>query len=151
MVTENDSDFLEKVYFYTRKDEFAMLGWSDEQLAVFLKMQFQTQQQSYEMQFPKAEKLVIKIDDYEEIKSIGQIIVDRNEREIRLVDISFLPEFRGIGSGTKVIGDLVAEAENKKLPLTLTVLHTNIGAFRLYKKLGFKVKSEDEIYILMER
>ncbi len=146
-VTEKDAEFLKKVYFSTRKDEFTMLGWNDAQLEMFLKMQFDAQHQSYAMQFPKAENLVIKLKEI----AVGRLIVDRVESEIRLVDIALLPEFRGQGIGGQLIGDLILEAENKQLPLTLTVEKTNSGAFRLYQKLGFEIVADDAIYIAMKK
>jgi ribosomal protein S18 acetylase RimI-like enzyme len=144
--TESDEKFIEKLYFSTRKDEFAILGWSEIQLEMFLKMQFESQQQSYKMQFPEAESSVIKKGEI----SVGRLIVERTENEIRLVDIALLPEFRGQEIGGEIIKDLISEAENRRLPLTLTVLKTNDGALRLYQRLGFKSVADDAIYISME-
>jgi ribosomal protein S18 acetylase RimI-like enzyme len=78
------------------------------------------------------------------------LIVERTENEIRLVDIALLPEFRGQEIGGEIIKDLISEAENRRLPLTLTVLKTNDGALRLYQRLGFKSVADDAIYISME-
>jgi ribosomal protein S18 acetylase RimI-like enzyme len=144
--TESDEKFIEKLYFSTRKDEFAILGWSEIQLEMFLKMQFESQQQSYKMQFPEAESSVIKKGEI----SVGRLIVERTKNEIRLVDIALLPEFRGQEIGGEIIKDLISEAENRRLPLTLTVLKTNDGALRLYQRLGFKSVADDAIYISME-
>lgn len=146
-ITEEDADFIAKVYFSTRKDEFAMPGWSDAQLEIFLKMQFDAQRQSYAMQFPEAENSVIKLGEI----AVGRLIVDRIESEIRLVDIALLPEFRKLGIGGKIIKNLISEAENKQLPLTLTVEKTNEGAFRLYQKLGFEIVGDNAIYIAMKK
>jgi ribosomal protein S18 acetylase RimI-like enzyme len=145
--TESDEKFVENLYFSTRKDEFAILGWSETQLEMFLKMQFESQQQSYKMQFPEAENSVIKKGEI----AVGRLIVERTENEIRLVDIALLPEFRGQGIGGKIIKDLISEAENKRLPLTLTVLKTNDGALRLYQRLGFISVADDAVYISMEK
>jgi len=38
-VGADDREFIEKVYCSTRRDEFAILDWTDDQLQVFLKMQ----------------------------------------------------------------------------------------------------------------
>lgn len=146
-VFEKDTDFIAKVYFSTRKDEFTMLGWNNAQLEMFLKMQFDAQQQSYAMQFPDAEKSVIILEEI----AVGRLIVDRIESEIRLVDIALLPEFRKLGIGGKIIRDLIKEAEIKQLPLTLTVEKTNVHAFRLYQKMGFEVVGDDAIYIAMKK
>lgn len=148
--TEKDSEFIEKVYFSTREDEFAMLGWTRQQLEMFLRMQFEAQRQSYEMQFPAAEHSLIYLENAEKA-AIGRLIVERTEKEIRLVDIAILSEFRGRKIGTKIINDLIVEAEIKNLPVTLTVSKTNVGAFRLYQKLGFNTIAEDAVIISMEK
>lgn len=144
--TESDEKFLAEVYTSTKVDEFAPLGWDEEQLAQFLAMQYGIQKQAYRLQFPDAENLIVGLDE----KKIGRMIVERNASEIRLVDISLLPPFRNLGVGTKIISDLLNEAEAQDLPLTLQVARNNPSAFRLYQKLGFQITGEDEMYISME-
>ena len=56
--------------------------------------------------------------------------------EIRLVDISLLPEFRNRGLGTSLLRDLFTEAEAAGKPLTIHVEKFN-PAMRLYQRLGF--------------
>lgn len=143
--TEADLKFVENVYISTRIDEFAMIGWDEEQLRQFLAMQNNIQKQAYSHQFPDAENLIICL----EKEKIGRLIVNRNTNELRLVDISLLPQFQNLGVGTKIIKDLLNEAKEKKLPLTLTVARNNPAAFRLYQKLGFQITGEDEMYISM--
>lgn len=145
-VSDDDLEFLSKVYFSTRIEEFAMFGWSEAQLESLIEMQFNSQKQSYSIQFPDAEHSIICLDQ----KKIGRIIVNRTSHEIRLVDIALLPEFRNSGVGSKIITDLTEEAKRKNLPLTLQVARNNSAAFRLYQKLGFQVTDENEMYISME-
>ena len=57
---DKDKPFLEKLFLETRRDEFAALGWDENQLAMFLQMQFNMQTQSYKMQFPDARISVIE-------------------------------------------------------------------------------------------
>lgn len=144
---DSDAELIEKIYYFTRNDEFAALGWSDEQLKMFLKMQCDYQRQSYQMQFPEAEYSMILFED----KKIGRLIVDRTENEIRLVDIALLPEFRNRGIGSEIIEDLGVEAKTNDKPLGLQVERNNSGAFRLYRKLGFEVVGENDIYISLEK
>lgn len=141
-----DAPLLEAVYFSTRSEEFAALGWPDEALAAFLKTQFEFQKSSYALQFPGAENSIIKCGE----KPAGRLIVDRSEKEIRLVDIALLPEFRNLGIGGKIISNLIEEARSEKKTLTLQVLKSNEAAFRLYLRMGFGVTREDEIYVSME-
>ncbi len=144
--SDDDLEFLAKVYYATRIEEFSMFGWSEDQLKSLLEMQFNSQKQSYSIQFPAAEHLIICL--YQE--KIGRIIINRTSEDLRLVDIALLPEFRNLGVGSKIITDLIEEAKRKTLPLTLQVARSNSAAFRLYQKIGFQVTGENEMYISME-
>jgi ribosomal protein S18 acetylase RimI-like enzyme len=146
-VSGEDDEFIEKVYFSTRIDEFSMLGWQPEQLEAFLKMQFNFQQQSYKLQFPDAEYFVVRLEN----ERVGRMIIDRHAQEINLLDIAVLPENRRKGIGSVLIKELIAEAENDHKKVVLQVLKTNSNAFNLYKNLGFTVVGEDEFYYSMER
>ena len=138
-----DTPFLEKLYFETRRDEFAQLGWDENQLATFLKMQFMTQTQSYRMQFPDARNLIIEADG----AAVGRLI---ETDDIRLVDIAVLPEFRNQGIGSFVLRRLLKEAKNKAKPVNLQVLKTNIPAIRLYERFGFEKTGESDLYQAMQ-
>lgn len=144
--TVTDENFLAKLYFSTRSDEFSALGWDAERLGQFLAMQYKIQKQAYHLQFPDAENLIIWLEE----EKIGRLIVNRSANDLRLVDISLLPKFRSLGVGTKIITDLQSEAGEKNLPLTLNVARNNPSAFRLYQKLGFQMTGEDEMYFSMD-
>jgi ribosomal protein S18 acetylase RimI-like enzyme len=80
----------------------------------------------------------------------GRLYVDRREKEIRIVDIALLPEFRGRGIGTSILQNLIAEAGTAGQTLTIHVEQHN-PAMRLYQRLGFRMIGEVGIYHLMER
>ena len=69
--------------------------------------------------------------------------------EIRLVDITLLPEFRKGGLGTSLLRDLLAEGEAAGKPVTIHVEVYN-PAMRLYERLGFRPIEERGPYRLME-
>lgn len=139
-----DMPFFEKLYFETRKDEFALLGWAAVTLENLLKMQFNVQNQGYRMQFPDARFFLIEVNN----AAVGRLITTD---EIRLVDIALLPDSRNLGIGSFVLDGLLKQAEEKKKSVFLQVLKTNVSAFRLYKRFGFKVIGEDDLYLSMER
>lgn len=141
----SDERILLTVYVEARRDELAPLGWSDEQLTAFCRMQFVLQTQAYKMQFPDALGYVVEMSE----QAIGRLLVDRAEREIRLVDIAFLPEFRNLGAGTILIENLQREAETMGKALELRVLGTNAAAIRLYKRLGFVVAENNQTHLTM--
>lgn len=78
----------------------------------------------------------------------GRLYVARWPAEIRIVDISLLPEHRGHGIGTALLGDLTAEAAAAGTPLTIHVERFN-PALRLYQRLGFVAVGDAGVYLLL--
>ncbi|HEX8637343.1 MAG TPA: GNAT family N-acetyltransferase [Pyrinomonadaceae bacterium] len=141
----SDARILTTIYVESRREELAPLGWSDEQLTAFCRMQFVLQTQAYQMQFPGALGYVVEMGG----RAIGRLLVNHGEREIRLVDIAFLPEFRNLGAGTILIENLQREAETTGKMLELRVLTTNAAAVRLYERLGFVVAENNQTHLSM--
>jgi len=138
--------FLLRLYRSTREDELAMIvDWSDEQKDWFILMQFNGQHTWYQEHYVGASFDIVLVDGV----PAGRLYVHRREKEIRLVDISFLPEFRNQGLGTNLLRDLFAEAEAAGTPLTIHVEKFN-PAMRLYQRLGFTRIGETGPYDLME-
>lgn len=148
-ITEADDDFLFRLYASTREDELAATDWSDEQKAEFLRMQFDAQHRHYQEHYDGARFDVV----LEDGEPVGRLYVDRSpERfpdEIRLVDIAFLPEHRGRGLGSQLLGELIEEARGAAKRLTIHVEIYN-PAMRLYERLGFRPISQYGMYHLME-
>jgi ribosomal protein S18 acetylase RimI-like enzyme len=142
----DDEEFLYRVYASTRQDEVSAWGWNQSQQEAFLKMQFNAQQRAYEWQFPGAEHSVILCDG----EMAGRLIIVRTDREIRLTDITLLPEYRRRGAGTFLITDLQAQARAAGRPLRLRVSRTNEAARRLYERLNFSLTGESDIHFMME-
>src|ERR1700719_1411431 len=90
-ITPEDVSFLAGVYASTRAEELAITGWSDEDKAVFCRRQFDAQSAHYTANYPGASFQVIERDG----QPIGRLYVARWEEEIRIIDITLLPEFRG--------------------------------------------------------
>jgi len=145
-VSPEDKGFLLKLYASTRQGEMDAWGWTAAQKEAFIRMQFGARERSYEASYPGAERRIIFIGN----DPAGGMIVFRDQTEIRLVDISLLPEHQGRGVGAKLVGELIAEAANASVPLRLSVLRGNPAA-GLYKRLGFVTTGEDEMYLQMER
>lgn len=139
-------EFLYRLYASTRQQEFASLGWPPAQLDVFLRMQFNNQQNWYKAAYPAAEHQVILGDR----QPIGRILVNRAPEFFLLVDIALLPEYQKQGIGNKYLRELIEQAEKAGLPVRLQVLKNN-PAQRLYERLGFVKTGEDELYLQMER
>jgi ribosomal protein S18 acetylase RimI-like enzyme len=144
-VNDDDQEFLLKLYASTRREEVACWGWPPEQQDAFLRMQFTAQKRSYEVAYGDADHQVVIVQG----QAIGRIIVLRTEKEMRLVDIALIPEFRGLKIGSELICGILEEAEMAGKVVRLQVAKGN-PARRLYERLGFSLIDEDQLYCQME-
>jgi GNAT superfamily N-acetyltransferase len=145
-IREEDLEFLLRLYATTRADEMAMVtDWTDEQKDAFVRMQFQAQHAWYQEHYGDAQFDLVLMDG----SPAGRLYVHRRNAEIRLVDISLIPELRGKGVGSALLRELMAEAEGAGKPLTIHVEKYN-PAMRLYLRLGFKPIEDRGPYDLME-
>ena len=143
-ITPGDDSFLAGVYASTRAEELAVTGWSDEDKAVFCRTQFDAQSAHYAANYPGASFQAIERDGI----SIGRLYVAHWEKEIRIVDITLLPEHRGTGLGTKLLRELQEEAKAAGKKLSIHVERFN-PALRLYQRLGFEQLEDKGVYLLM--
>lgn len=144
-VRPEDRDFLFSVYASTRADEMAMVPWDDAEKAEFLAQQFHAQTTYWDEQYPDAERSVVEIDGV----PAGRFYVERWPKELRLVDVALLPEFRRRGAGTDLLRKLFDEAAASGKTVTIHVEIFN-AARALYERLGFVSKGERGMYVLME-
>lgn len=144
-ITDDDREFLYRVYASTREDEMAAVDWSAEDRERFLRFQFEAQHSYYQQQFPAAAFDVILLDG----EAAGRLYVDRRGDEIRLIDIALLPERRGAGLGGAILAEVLAEAEAAGKPVRIHVEKLN-PAQRLYRRLGFRPVEDQGVYSLME-
>jgi len=139
-------ELLFRVYRSTREEELAMVvDWTAEQKDVFVRQQFEAQHVWYQEHYVGAQFDVILVDGL----PAGRLYVHRRPNEIRLVDITLLPEYRKGGIGTSILRDLLAEGEAAGKPVTIHVEVYN-PAMRLYERLGFRPIEERGPYRLME-
>ena len=143
-ITPADTSFLARVYASSRAEELAVTGWSDDQKEVFCRRQFDAQSEYYAANYPEAAFQVIERNG----APIGRLYVARWEKEIRIVDITLLPEFRGSGIGTKLLRELQDEARAAGKSLSIHVERFN-RALQLYQRLGFEQVEDKGVYLLM--
>ena len=122
-----------------------LTNWNENQKEMFLKSQHLAQQRHYKSTYPNASFDIIEIDNRE----AGRLYLCQSEKEVLVIDISLLPEFRGNGLGSKILKEIMRKAKRQNLPLRLSVFAHN-KAYQLYKKLGFKETSIRPPYIYME-
>jgi ribosomal protein S18 acetylase RimI-like enzyme len=144
-VDSADEPFLYDLYASTRAAELAVVDWSDQQKAAFLRQQFEAQTAHYRQHYPAARRDVILVDR----QPAGRLYVDRWPNELRVIDIAILPRFRGRGVGSTLLRQLQAEAAASDRAVSLHVERFN-PAQDLYTRLGF-VRADDAgpVYLLM--
>ena len=144
-VQEQDEALLLQIYSSSRADEMALVPWDAATKQAFLQMQFSAQQKHYRAYFPDAQHEVI----LSEGQPVGRVYVDRRATEIRILDVTLLPETRGRGIGTLVIQDLMKEADqaNKSLSIHVESFNRSLG---LFQRLGFVKTDESGASWLME-
>jgi ribosomal protein S18 acetylase RimI-like enzyme len=144
-ITPEDMDFLYRVYASTRTEELALVDWPEAQKTAFLQMQFNAQTAHYAEHYPNAQFQIILLEG----TPIGRLYVDRWVKEIRIVDISLLPEYRNRGIGSGLLKEILNEGAQAGLPVTIHVEMFN-PALRLYDRLGFRHIDDHGVYYLME-
>lgn len=107
--------------------------------------QFSAQDRHYRENYAGASFDVVLVDG----SPAGRLYVARWAEEIRIMDLALLPEFRGAGTGGRLIGDLAAEGRATEKRVTIHVERFNPAA-RLYDRLGFLPVSERGVHVLMQ-
>lgn len=140
--TADDRDVLLAIYASTRADELALTDWSAAQCRAFVEMQFDAQWRHYGLQRPQSVcQLVLCDDGLAPSRCVGRLWVDRPADGLHVLDIALLPEARGQGLGTALLRELMAEARQRIVPLTISVEIHN-PARHLYQRLGFTAQGE---------
>ncbi len=143
---ESDLPFLCRVYASARADEMAATGWSAAEIADFIGQQFTYQHRYYQEHYPQGQFMVVTRDG----QDIGRLYWRTEGSEAALMDISFLPEYRGAGIGSAIMSQLTALADANSQTITLYVEPYN-PALRLYQRFGFEQVGENGVYHKMCR
>lgn len=144
-VRAGDDAFLRRVYAGVRETELSVVGWNDEQREAFLRQQFDAQDAYYREHYDPATFDVIELDG----EPVGRLYVARWEDEVRIIDISLLPEHRGKGVGTQLLRGLLDEAAETGKRVSIHVEKHN-PALRLYERIGFAPVADVGVNLLME-
>jgi ribosomal protein S18 acetylase RimI-like enzyme len=142
--TEEDLPFLAALYASTRAEEVAQAGWPEEMQRAFLKQQHEAQHAHYTSVYADAERLILLREGH----AVGRLYLAEWAREIRIVDISLIPESRGRGLGEALLRDVQEDAASRGKAVSIHVETFN-PARRLYDRLGFAAIEDKGIYELM--
>ena len=143
-IAEDDA-FLREVYACVRAQELALVPWNDEQREAFLGMQFDAQHSHYHAQFPEASYEII----LQESEPIGRFYVHRMEEEIKVLDLTILPPYRGQGIGTSLMQELMDEGARTGKAVRIWVEQFNRSQ-SLFRRLDFSTIQDDGYSYLME-
>jgi ribosomal protein S18 acetylase RimI-like enzyme len=143
-IMDADLPFLARVYASTRADELAVTSMTDAQKAAFLDAQFQLQHAHYQKYYPQADWLLTARGG----EDVGRLYIERWPSQHRIIDIAFLPQHRGKGSGEALLRDLMDEAAAAGKDVSIHVEKQN-PAMRLYRRLGFVTEEDKGVYDLM--
>lgn len=130
--TAGDEPFLERLFVSVRAAELEAMGWPEETMRTFLASQFAFQNRHYGDAYAGADFGIVVHDG----DPVGRLYLFRSAGEVRLVDVSLLPEWRGGGLGTALLRGVQAEAAAEGRTVSLHVDMTN-PAQNLYRRLGF--------------
>ena len=144
--TDDDLPFLLRLYGSLRAEELAGTDWPAEQKEAFVRQQFEAQHVWYRENYTGASFDVVEVDGV----PAGRLYVARWENEVRIVDISLLPEHRGKGLGNALLQAVFADADAAGKPVSIHVERFN-PALRLYSRLGFALREDKGVYLLLER
>ncbi|WP_454190378.1 GNAT family N-acetyltransferase [Paenibacillus sp. Marseille-Q7038] len=140
-----DGPFLFQLYADTRKSEVASWGWSEDQVEMFLRMQFDAQTRSHSSHpVPLKEEI-----NFYKGERIGRMLTREMDEMLMIVDIALLSDFRNRGFGTELISRYQKYAMDKGISIELHVLSIN-PACRLYERLGFELTGESPFYLTMK-
>ena len=144
-VGPHDYDFLVAVYGSTRAEELALVPWTDEQRNLFVRSQFDAQQDHYLKTYPGASHDIILADG----RPVGRLYVARLEQEVRIIDITLLPAERNAGIGSYLITQVLDDAKRAGKITRIYVEEFN-PSLRLFQRLGFSPSEQHGIHLLLQ-
>ena len=81
---------------------------------------------------------------------VGMIQLLEADDEVEIAEIQILPDQQNRGLGAQVIEDVIKSARKRYKCLSPQLGLKNIGAFRLYERLGFQEARRSETHIFMK-
>jgi hypothetical protein len=142
-VSRLDEPFLLAIYATVRAAEMNLVPWTNEQKDAFLRSQFQAQQNHYRSKYPHGSFQIIKFEN----KKIGCLYVGELEDEVRIIDLTILPEYHEQNFETEIVSDILKKATK---PVRIYLENLNYSDGLIYKRLGFQMISDEGIYQLWE-
>jgi ribosomal protein S18 acetylase RimI-like enzyme len=144
-MTVEDSDLSYRLFVTSREDDVLYLPLPPAEMERFLREQFDMQHRFYHEHFAGASYQVVERDGV----PVGRLYLHRQPDHILVIDIALLPEWRGSGIGSLLMGDIMREAAESGKAVRLHVERFN-RALKLYERLGFRPIEDHGIYLFLE-
>lgn len=144
--TAHDLELLQSLYASTRSEELALSGWPPAQQQAFIEQQFKAQRSHYHQHYAGAAFFVIEHAG----TSIGRLYLHWGAEELRLMEITLLPAWRGRGIARQLMQQMIDWSAERALPITLHVEPFN-PAHAWYRRLGFSTQEVRGVYHFMRR
>lgn len=141
----DDLPFLARLYASTRHEELAPTDWDEATKVRFCAQQFAAQRAWYIDHYPALERQVIELGG----EPVGRLYVQELGAEIRIVDVTLLPEARGHGLGAELVRATLERGRAAGKPVTIHVERFN-RALSLYERLGFRLREDRGVYLFLE-
>jgi GNAT superfamily N-acetyltransferase len=139
-----DEAFLRELYATTRPD---LAGWDDGAREAFVDLQLRAQRRDWQSAYPGSTDEVLLVDG----RPVGRLWVAWLPAACVLVDMILRPEHRRAGLGTRVVTEILAEADRRGVPARLAVERTNAPSLAFCGRLGFVETGGDQVYVNLER
>lgn len=147
-----DEPFLRQLRGQIDSDRLFMNYWqgedAEEEKKKILNLQFNAlgAHQNRLKQIAETKENIIEMDG----APVGRFLVAGGREELRLSEISIVPEWRGKGLGQMVIKSTMEECIRTSRVLRLCVEIQNTTALGLYRSLGFYTIEEHSLHYIME-
>jgi ribosomal protein S18 acetylase RimI-like enzyme len=128
-----------------KNSELHLNAWPEQVTQQIIAMQFKAFEQSVINIFPENIDYLITYNE----KKAGRLQLNKDNQEIRIINISLLAAFRNIGIGSSILQDIIKEANLKNKSTVLEVDKMN-PAVNLYFRFGFKIFDENELKYTMK-
>jgi ribosomal protein S18 acetylase RimI-like enzyme len=143
--SEEDVEFLYRLYASTRTEELAVVPWSDEQKEAFLRQQFGAQRAHYLQHYDHADYSLI----LEDGQPIGRLYQNHLPDDVRIMDIVLMPEHRRRGIGRVLVQEVLDAARRDGKTVSIHVEAYN-PALHLYESVGFRQIETNGPYLLLQ-
>ncbi|MCU1279165.1 MAG: uncharacterized protein JWM53_2711 [bacterium] len=129
---EADFDFLYDLHEVTMRDYVhAIWGWNDAFQRDLFKKSFGDK--------PRSIVIVGGVDS-------GVVCIESRADDVYLHTIEVHPRVQRRGIGAALVRSVIEQAAARRVPAALRVFKVNVGARRLYQRLGFAIVGESETH-----